>query len=102
MTEYSNKTASSGMYGAIAQIRTSKALFFAAAGISFCLSVWLWFSGDRERGLFVGAMVTFLSVAGAYVAIRRRANESPVGSYDSPREHQPMPPSPASCSVAGR
>ena len=32
---------------------TSKALFFAAAGISFALSIWLWFSGDRERGLFV-------------------------------------------------
>lgn len=36
---------------------TSKALFFAAAGISFALSIWLWFSGDRERGLFVGLWV---------------------------------------------
>jgi len=64
MNEYSNNTASPGMYGVIAQIGRSKALFFAAAGISFCLSVWLWFSGDRERGLFVGLWVpSILSAA---------------------------------------
>ena len=51
--------------------------------------------------LIGGAMVTFLSVAGAYVAMRQRANESPVGSYDSPREQQPVPPSPTSKSVPG-
>jgi hypothetical protein len=34
--------------------------------------------------MVVGAMVTFLSVAGAYVNIRRRANQSPVESYDHP------------------
>jgi hypothetical protein len=42
----------------------SKALFFAAAGISFCLSIWLWFSGDRERGLFVGLWVPSILSAG--------------------------------------
>ncbi|TNF61404.1 MAG: hypothetical protein EP303_05725 [Deltaproteobacteria bacterium] len=42
----------------------SKALFFAAAGISFALSVWLWFSGDRERGLFVGLWVPSILAAG--------------------------------------
>ena len=31
--------------------------------------------------LMAGAMVTFLAVAGAYVAIRHRANETPVDSY---------------------
>ena len=31
--------------------------------------------------LVIGAMVTFLAVAGAYVAIRHRANEEPVRSY---------------------
>ena len=40
------------------------ALFFAAAGISFALSVWLWFSGDRERGLFVGLWVPSILAAG--------------------------------------
>ena len=42
--------------------------------------------------LVVGAMVTFLSVAGAYVAMRRRANESPVASYAhhaSTNQHEP-------------
>jgi hypothetical protein len=45
-------------------IATSKALFFAAAGISFALSIWLWFSGDRERGLFVGLWVPSILSAG--------------------------------------
>ena len=64
MIENSRKTASPGLYGLVAQIGTPKALFFAAAGISFCLSVWLWFSGDRERGLFVGLWVpSILSAA---------------------------------------
>ena len=45
-------------------LATSKALFFAAAGISFALSVWLWFSGDRERGLFVGLWVPSILSAG--------------------------------------
>ena len=31
--------------------------------------------------LVAGAMVSFLSVAGAYIAIRNRANETPVPSY---------------------
>ena len=64
MTGHSKKTATRGMYGAIAQIGTPKVLFFLAAGISFCLSVGLWFSGDRERGLFVGLWVpSILSAA---------------------------------------
>ena len=64
MTESSTNITSTGSRGVLAQIGTSKALFFAAAGISFCLSVWLWFSGDRERGLFVGLWVpSILSAA---------------------------------------
>jgi hypothetical protein len=31
--------------------------------------------------LIAGALVSFLAVAGAYVAIRRRANETPVSAY---------------------
>lgn len=31
--------------------------------------------------MVAGALVTFLSVAGAYIAIRHRANESPVEAY---------------------
>lgn len=40
--------------------------------------------------LIAGAMVTFLSVAGAYIAIRHRANEAPVDSYRELRE-RPRP-----------
>lgn len=32
-------------------------LFVIAAGISFLFSVYLWFSGRREEGLFVGLWV---------------------------------------------
>ena len=36
--------------------------------------------------LITGAMVTFIAVSGAYVAIRRRANETPVDNYKPGRE----------------
>jgi hypothetical protein len=48
----------------LSPINMSKALFFAAAGISFLLSIWLWFSGDKERGLFVGLWVPSILSAG--------------------------------------
>jgi hypothetical protein len=35
----------------------AKLLFVAAAGISFVFSVSLWFTGQREEGLFVGLWV---------------------------------------------
>ena len=53
-------------------IALSKALFFAAPGVSFCLSIWLWFSGDRERGLFVGLWVPSILSAGGLLLIRDR------------------------------
>lgn len=49
---------------ALSPVTTSKILFFAAAGISFLLSVGLWFSGDKERGLFVGLWVPSILSAG--------------------------------------
>lgn len=54
------------------RVIASKALFFAAAGISFCLSIWLWFSGDRERGLFVGLWVPSILSAGGLLLTRGR------------------------------
>jgi hypothetical protein len=47
------------------KIRLAKALFLAAAFVSFLLSIALWFSGDRERGLFVGIWVPSICSAGA-------------------------------------
>jgi hypothetical protein len=46
-------------------INKSKLLFMAAAGISFLLSVGLWFSGQREEGLFVGLWVPSILSLGA-------------------------------------
>lgn len=57
---------------AFSGLRASKALFFLAAGISFGLSIWLWFSGDRERGLFVGLWVPSILSAGALLLTRGR------------------------------
>lgn len=44
-----------------------KLLFLAAAGLSFLLSVGLWFSGDRDRGVFVGLWVPSILALGALV-----------------------------------
>ena len=61
-----------GTRSALHGIGASKALFFAAAGISFCLSIWLWFSGDRERGLFVALWVPSILSAGSLLLIGGR------------------------------
>ena len=51
--------------GTLARIGTPKALFFLAAGLSFAMSVGLYFSGDPERGIFVGLWVPSILSAGA-------------------------------------
>lgn len=46
--------------------------FVVAAGISFLLSIFLWFRGQREEGLFVGIWVpSILSLGGLMFAGRR-------------------------------
>lgn len=45
----------------------AKALFLFAAFVSFLLSIVLWFSGDRETGLFVGIWVPSICSAGALI-----------------------------------
>ena len=35
----------------------AKATYVAGAGISFLLSVYLWFNGSKEQGLYVGLWV---------------------------------------------
>jgi hypothetical protein len=41
----------------LSPLARTKLLFALAATLSFAVSVALWFSGDRERGLFVGLWV---------------------------------------------
>lgn len=42
-----------------------KALFMLAAGMSFAMSVFLFFTGSREQGIFVGIWVPSILSAGA-------------------------------------
>jgi hypothetical protein len=53
-------------------VSRSKALFLAAAGLSFLLSVSLFFSGSREQGIFVGIWVPSILSAGALLLGRDR------------------------------
>jgi hypothetical protein len=44
----------------------SKTPIFIAAGMSFLLSVYLWFSGFKEEGIFVGLWVPSILSLGAF------------------------------------
>ena len=52
-----------------------KFLFLGAAGASFVLSIALWFSGDRERGQFVGLWVPSILALGALVMSENRGSD---------------------------
>jgi hypothetical protein len=55
--------------------RLGVTLFLVAAGASFLLSIGLWFSGNRDEGVFVGLWVPSILAAGAFWAttVARRA-----------------------------
>ena len=44
-----------------------KASILIGAGISFLLSIYLWFSGSKEQGLFVGIWVPSILSFGALI-----------------------------------
>jgi hypothetical protein len=46
-----------------------------AAGMSFLLSVYLWFSGSKEQGIFVGLWVPSILALGGFVFAGRVRNE---------------------------
>ena len=52
--------------------RLGVALFLFAAFFSFCLSIGLWFTENRDEGVFVGLWVPSILAAGAFwiVAVR--------------------------------
>ena len=54
--------------------RLGYTLFLVAAGVSFLLSIGLWFSGNRDEGVFVGLWVPSILAAGAFwaTAVARR------------------------------
>ncbi len=47
-----------------AEIKKVKGLIFIAAFLSFLFSVYLYFTGDRENGIFVGIWVPSILSAG--------------------------------------
>jgi hypothetical protein len=51
-----------------------KALFMLAAGLSFMMSVTLFFTGSQEQGIFVGIWVPSILSAGALL-LGRNGNE---------------------------
>jgi len=50
-----------------------KVLFCVAAGFSFLLSVFLWFGGSKEQGLFVGLWVPSILSLGALLLAGKRS-----------------------------
>ena len=53
------------------RLRIVKGLFLMAAGISFLLSVYLWFDGQKDQGLFVGIWVPSILSLGALMLAGR-------------------------------
>ncbi len=49
----------------MSRLQLAKIAFLVAAGISFLLSVYLWFSGSKEQGVFVGIWVPSILSLGA-------------------------------------
>jgi hypothetical protein len=49
----------------------SKYTILLAAGMSFLLSVFLWFTGSKEQGIFVGLWVPSILSFGAFVLAGR-------------------------------
>jgi hypothetical protein len=55
--------------------RISRYTILLAAGMSFLLSTYLWFSGSEEQGIFVGLWVPSILSLGAFVFAGRVRNE---------------------------
>ena len=51
----------------------SKAPVIIAAGLSFLLSVYLWFTGYKDEGLFVGLWVPSILALGAFIYAGRNS-----------------------------
>ena len=47
---------------------------FMAAGLSFMASVYLWFSGDTDAGLYIGIWVPSILALGSYMKLTAGGN----------------------------
>jgi hypothetical protein len=57
-------------------LKTSDYLILTAALLSFLLSVYLWFYGQRDEGVFVGIWVPSILAFGGYVRSIGRAQSN--------------------------
>lgn len=55
--------------------RTIRASILIAAALSFFLSIYLWFSGSREQGIFVGIWVPSILSFGTLMLAGRKQSE---------------------------
>lgn len=55
--------------------RLIKASIVAAAALSFLLSIYLWFSGSRDQGIYVGIWVPSILSFGALMLAGVNSNE---------------------------
>ncbi len=60
--------------GTMSRERLGVMLFLVAAAVSFLLSIGLWFTDNRDEGVFVGLWVPSILAAGAFwmAAVRGR------------------------------
>lgn len=56
----------------MSSLAKAKLLFAAAAFLSFALSVYLWFGGQKDEGLFVGIWVPSILSLGALLVAGRK------------------------------
>ncbi|MFN2322295.1 MAG: hypothetical protein ABR510_04990 [Trueperaceae bacterium] len=55
-------------------MKTADLFLIAAAFLSFLFSVYLWFQGMREEGVFVGLWVPSILALGAFLRLALRRN----------------------------
>ena len=74
MASVRNIGARRGGRGDASRQRLGVTLFLLAAAISFLLSIALWFTGNRDEGVFVGLWVPSILAAGGFwmAAVRFR------------------------------
>lgn len=58
----------------MSRLNKAKGLFCLAAGLSFVLSVYLWFLVDKDQGLFVGLWVPTILSLGALLLVGKESH----------------------------
>lgn len=59
-------------------LRFSDYSILTAAFLSFLLSVYLWFNGQKDAGVFVGIWVPSILAFGGYIKLALRGNQDAV------------------------